>query len=148
TSAAETVRNIIDPNQVPLVGMPRGSDLVATAKNNWVVCFDNLSTLPAAFQDDLCRLATGGGIVGRKFYTSEGEATFKASRPMILTGIKELATRGDLADRSLPFQLSPIPETSRLTAQEIKEGLEYAHPRVLAALLDIVVTGLRRREEV
>jgi hypothetical protein len=35
-----------------------------------------------------------------------------------------------------------------LTDQEIKEGFEYAHPRVLAALLDIVVTGLRRREEV
>src|SRR5215813_8185511 len=67
---------------------------------------------------------------------------------MILTGINDLATRGDLADRSLPFQLLPIPETSRLTDQEIRAGLEYAHPRVLAALLDIVVTGLKRWEGV
>src|SRR5262249_50803717 len=91
---------------------------------------------------------TGGGMGGRKFYTNDGEATFRASRPMILTGINDLATRGDLADRSLPFQLSPIPETCRLTDAEIREGLEYAHPRALGALLDIVVTRLRRWEGV
>jgi putative DNA primase/helicase len=148
TSAARAVRNTIDPSEVPVAGMPKGQDLVAYAKNNWMPVFDNLSILPAAFQDDLCRLATGGGMGGRKFFTNDGEATFNASRPMILTGINNLATRGDLADRSLPFHLAAIPETSRLTDQEIKEGFEYAHPRVLAALLDIVVTGLRRMESV
>jgi hypothetical protein len=43
--------------------MPRGQDLVAYAKNNWMPVFDNLSILPAAFQDDLCHLATGGAWV-------------------------------------------------------------------------------------
>lgn len=148
TSAARAVRNTLDPSEVPVVGMPRGQDLVAYAKNNWMPVFDNLSILPAAFQDDLCRLATGGGMGGRKFFTNDGDATFNASRPMILTGINNLATRGDLADRSLPFHLAAIPETGRLTDEEIKEGFEYAHPRVLAALLDIIVTGLRRKGDV
>ena len=148
TSAARAVRNTLDPSEVPVVGMPRGQDLVAYAKNNWMPVFDNLSILPAAFQDDLCRLATGGGMGGRKFFTNDGDATFERIRPMILTGINNLATRGDLADRSLPFHLAAIPETGRLTDEEIKEGFEYAHPRVLAALLDIIVTGLRRKGDV
>ena len=146
TSAARIVRNTLDPNEVPVTGMPRGQDLVSCAKNNAVIVLDNLSLLPAAVQDDLCRLATGGGMGGRKLYTNDGDASFTASRPVIMTGINNLATRGDLADRCLPFHLSEI--TTRKTDAEIQDGFLYAHPRVLAGLLDIMVVGLRRLEEV
>ena len=146
TSAARTVRNTLDPNEVPVTGMPRGQDLVACAKNNAVIVLDNLSALSAAVQDDLCRLATGGGMGGRKLYTNDGDASFNASRPVIMTGINNLATRGDLADRCLPFHLSEI--VTRKTDAEIQEGFSYAHPRVLAGLLDIMVLGFRRLDEV
>jgi hypothetical protein len=146
TSAARTVRNTLDPNEVPVTGMPRGQDLVSCAKNNAVIVLDNLSVLPAAVQDDLCRLATGGGMGGRKLYTNDGDASFNASRPVIMTGINNLATRGDLADRALPFHLGEI--VTRKTDAEIQEGFSYAHPRVFAALLDIMVVGFRRLEEV
>ncbi len=36
-------------------GMPRREDLPAFAKNNPVLCFDNLSTISAYLADDLCR---------------------------------------------------------------------------------------------
>jgi putative DNA primase/helicase len=146
TSAARIVRNTLDPNEVPVTGMPRGQDLVSCAKNNAVMVLDNLSVLPAAVQDDLCRLATGGGMGGRKLYTNDGDASFTASRPLILTGINNLATRSDLADRCLPFHLSEV--LTRKTDAEIQEGFSYAHPRVFAGLLDIMVVGLRRIEEV
>jgi hypothetical protein len=146
TSAARIVRNTLDPNEVPVTGMPRGQDLVACAKNNAVIVLDNLSVLPAAVQDDLCRLATGGGMGGRKLYTNDGDASFNASRPVIMTGINNLATRGDLADRALPFHLAEI--VTRKTEAEIQEAFSYAHPRVFAGLLDIMVVGLRRLEEV
>jgi hypothetical protein len=146
TSAARIVRNTLDPNQVPVTGMPRGQDLVSCAKNNAVIVLDNLSALPAAVQDDLCRLATGGGMGGRKLYTNDGDASFNASRLVIITGINNLATRGDLADRCLPFHLTEV--TTRKTDAEIQEGFLYAHPRVFAGLLDIMVLGLRRLAEV
>jgi hypothetical protein len=66
SSFAELVWTTIDPNEVPLAGMPRGQDLVAYAKNNAVLCFDNLSTISPYLADDLCRLATGGGLGGRR----------------------------------------------------------------------------------
>ena len=146
TSAARIVRNTLDPSEVPVMGMPRGQDLVSCAKNNAVIVLDNLSVLPAAVQDDLCRLATGGGLGGRKLYTNDGDASFNASRPIIMTGINNLATRGDLADRALPFHLAEV--VTRKTDAEIQAGFSYAHPRVLADLLDIMVTGLRRLQEV
>ena len=45
---------------------------------------------------------------GRKFYTNDGEATFNARRPVVLTGINDVATRGDLADRTIVIQLEKI----------------------------------------
>jgi hypothetical protein len=146
TSAARIVRNTLDPSEVPVMGMPRGQDLVSCAKNNAVIVLDNLSVLPAAVQDELCRLATGGGLGGRKLYTNDGDASFNASRPVILTSINNLATRGDLADRSLPFHLAEV--VTRKTDAEIQAGFSYAHPRVFAGLLDIMVVGLRRLDEV
>ena len=146
TSAARIVRNTLDPNEVPVAGMPRGQDLVSCAKNNAIVVLDNLSVLPTAVQDELCRLATGGGLGGRKLYTNDGDASFNASRQVILTGINNLATRGDLADRALPFHLAEV--VTRKTDAEIQAGFAYAHPRVFAGLLDVMVVGLQRLEEV
>jgi putative DNA primase/helicase len=148
SSFAQTIRSIIDPSEVPLVGMPHGQDLVAYAKNNAILCFDNLSTIRPYLADDLCRLATGGGLGGRKLYTDNTEATFRASRPIILTGINEVATRGDLADRSLAIHLEAISEADRRTAAEMKKAFEDAHPRILAGLLDMAVAGLQRQETV
>ena len=143
SSFAEFVRATIDPSEVPLFGMPRREDLPAFAKNNPVLCFDNLSTINAHLADDLCRLATGGGLGGRKFYTNDGEATFNARRPVLLTGINDVATRGDLADRTIIVRLEKIPEAGRRTDADVREAFAQAHPRILAALLDMVVVGLR-----
>ena len=93
-----------------------------------VIVLDNLSVLPAAVQDDLGRLATGGGIGGRKLYTNDGDASFNASRPVIMTGINNLATRGDLADRSIVIHLEKIPDTGRRRGNpERVRGCPSAH---------------------
>jgi len=148
SSFAEFVRTTIDPSEVPLFGMPRREDLPAFAKNNPVLCFDNLSTISAYLADDLCRLATGGGLGGRKFYTNDGEATFNARRPVLLTGINDVATRGDLADRTIVVRLEKISEAGRRTDADVREAFAQAHPRILAALLNMVVVGLRRIDDV
>jgi putative DNA primase/helicase len=148
SSFAEFVRATIDPSEVPLFGMPRREDLPAFAKNNPLLCFDNLSTISAYLADDLCRLATGGGLGGRKFYTNDGEATFNARRPVLLTGINDVATRGDLADRTIVIRLEKIHESARRTDADVREAFTRAHPGILAALLDMVVMGLRRLEDI
>lgn len=144
--ATRFVRNVIEPSRVPLIGMPRGTDLVAFAKNHAMLCFDNVSKLPEWLQDELCRAATGGGFGGRKYYTNDGDASFHASRPIIMNGITDFATRPDLANRCISYRLATI--TERKTEAELRQTFDEAHPKILAALLDATVTGLRRLHEV
>jgi hypothetical protein len=100
-----------------------------------VVSFDNLSSLQGWLSDTLCRLATGGSFSTRKLYTDTDETLIDVQRPCILNGIEDLATRGDLLERSLILYLPSISDTARRTERELWEQFEAAWPRILGALL-------------
>ncbi len=108
------LRALIDPNTAALRAAPRDErDLVIAARNSWCLALDNLSHLPDWLSDALCRLATGSGFATRELYTDAEETIFAAQRPIVLNGIEELATRGDLLDRALLLYLPAIPEAQR-----------------------------------
>ena len=143
---ATLLKNLLDPASAPLRAAPRDErDLLIGARNSWIPCFDNLSTVSDALSDALCRLATGGGLSTRELFSDDEEVVLEAKRPTILTGIENLATRGDLLDRSLPVELPKIEDGERRTEADLLERFEHARPLVIGALLDAVVTGLRRR---
>jgi hypothetical protein len=138
------LRALLDPNTAPLRALPREDrDLFIAANNGHVLTFDNVSGLPPWLSDTLCRLATGGGFAVRQLYTDQDEVLFDATRPVILNGIEDFVTRPDLADRSLPLTLGPIPEERRRLEAELWAAFEAERPRILGALLDVVVHGLR-----
>ena len=106
STMARLLRALIDPNSAGLRCEPRNRhDLMIAAKNGWVISLDNLSDIPAWLSDALCRLSTGGAFATRELYSDTDEVLFEAQRPVILNGIEELATRGDLLDRSLIIEL-------------------------------------------
>src|SRR5262249_31238350 len=141
-------RALVDPNTAPLRALPREDrDLFIAASNGYVLAFDNVSGLPAWISDTLCRLATGGGFAVRQLYTDQDEVLFDASRPVILNGIEDFVTRPDLADRAILLTLEPIPEESRRPEAELWATFELERLRILGALLDAVVEGLRRLPE-
>ena len=123
-------------------------DLVISAENAHVLCFDNVSGVSDAMSDALCRLATGGGFGTRQLYTGRGEELFYLSKPMILNGIVEIATRPDLADRMLRIMLQPIPDDERRTEAELNAAFEADRSAILGGLLDAVSASLRYRGEV
>jgi hypothetical protein len=142
------LRALLDPNTAPLRALSRDDrDLFITATNGHVLAFDNVSGLPAWTSDTLCRLATGGGFAVRRLYSDQDEVLFDAARPVILNGIEDIVTRPDLADRGLFLTLEPIPEERRRPEQELRDAFEVERPRILGALLDIVVEGLKRLPE-
>jgi len=146
---ARVLRSIIDPNRAPLRAEPRSvQDLQIAANNSWVVALDNVSHLPAWLSDALCRVATGGGFATRALYTDGEEAIFDARRPTLMTGIEEVATRGDLQDRALVVELGRIDDADRLPERELDARVEALRPRVLGGLLDAAATALRRQDEV
>ncbi len=149
STAARIARALVDPNKAPLRSMPRDDrNLMISASNGWVHCFDNISWISDAMSDALCRLATGGGFATRQLYTDREETIIEAQRPIILTGIGEHANRGDLLDRMLTVQLAPISEEGRLTEDDLWTRFKVAHPRVLGAFLDAVAVALRDESKV
>lgn len=114
----------------------------------WVLSFDNLSSVHHWLSDALCRLASGGGLSKRKLFTDEDEVILQAARPIILTGIEDLASREDLADRSISLVLAPIEAENRQNERRLEPEFEAVQPRVLGALLDGVSSALKHIDEI
>lgn len=144
STTARVLRSLIDPNGALLRAEPRDPrDLMIAGSNAWVVALDNLSHVPAWLSDALCRMSTGGGFSTRQLYEDAEEMIFDAMRPVILTGIEELATRGDLLDRSLLVNLPNIPDERRRQEADFWEEFAQRQPRILGALLTAVSAALR-----
>jgi hypothetical protein len=149
STLARLLRLLIDPHVSPLRCEPKESrDLMIAAKNGWVVVIDNLSGLLGWLSDALCRLATGGGFSTRQLYTDSDEVFFDAQRPVILTGIEDFVSRGDLSDRCVSLHLPTIPETNRRTEAEFWAEFDEARAAIFGALLSAVAAGLRVRPDV
>ncbi len=149
STQARLIRSFVDPNAAPLRAQPKeGRDFVITANNSWMIALDNLSGLSPWLSDALCRMSTGGGFATRKLYTDSDEVIFDAKRPVLLNGIGDSATRGDLADRCVTLHLPSIPPEKRRTEQELFEQLSLATPRVFGALLDVLAGAKQELETV
>jgi len=150
TTACRIITALIDPRTGALRGVPREvRDLTAAARNSWLVCFDNLSHLPDELADAACRLATGGGFGGRKLYSDHDEAIFDATRPLVLNAIPDLgAARPDFLDRALIVEFLDLKPEIRRDERKLWRDFEQARPRILGALLDATVTGLRNLPDV
>jgi hypothetical protein len=94
STLARMCRGLVDPNIADLRSCPREErDLVLAAVNGWIVGLDNVSHLPDWLSDSLCRLSTGAGFSTRQLYTDADESLFAAKRPILFTGIEEVAVR-------------------------------------------------------
>jgi hypothetical protein len=144
TTLGRMLRALVDPAAPELRSEPRElRDLAIAARASWVVAFDNVSHLQPWLSDGLCRLATGGGWATRELYTDFDEVLFEAQRPVILNGITEVVTRGDLLDRAIQVVLPEIPEDDRRDERGLWASFEAARPRLLGALLDDAAGALR-----
>lgn len=147
STLVRAIRSLIDPNASPLRREPRSADdLMVSARNNWLVAFDNVSKLSDDMSDDLCRLSTGGGLSKRELFTDDGEIILDAKRPCILNGIEEFVTRGDLADRSIVLNLSVISETKRRREECFWADFDKDRASILGAICTAISTGLREKD--
>jgi putative DNA primase/helicase len=149
STLARVLRALIDPNTAPIRSPPQSErDLMISASNSWLLAFDNLSAVPGWLSDAFCRLATGGGFSTRANYSDRDEMLFSGQRSLMLNGIGDLASRGDLAERTMPVFLPAIPNDQRREESEFWAAFEAAKPSILGALLNAVSRGLRRLPDV
>jgi hypothetical protein len=145
STAVQVLRSVIDPNVVPLRTAPRDEhNLYIDAESNWLLTFDNLSSMPPWLSDALCRLATGGGFSTRTLYSDRDQELFKATRPVAMNGISDIASRPDLLDRAVMVNLPAIAEEDRKLKKVINAELARIAPGVLGFLFDAVAAGLAK----
>jgi hypothetical protein len=144
STTTKLVRGVVDPSTVPVRSAPKEErDLMVGAKNNWLLAFDNLSYITESLSDAFCRLSTGGGQANRELYKNADEFVFDAMRPVVMNGIEELATRPDLADRTLSIFLPSIKDDERKDEKTLYTEYEAVLPRVLGAIFDALSVAIR-----
>ena len=137
STAAQVARALIDPNVAPIRTPPREErDLIVAARNAHCVAFDNLSDVPGWLADGFCRLSTGGGYGSRQLHTDLDEVIFDGKRPLSLNGITDLASRPDLADRSIVLTLPAIRTANRKVESAFWREFDIARPGLLGALFE------------
>ena len=145
---AEILARLCDPHSVKLRKLPGVRDLFVASGNKSLLCFDNVSAIPAGVSDALCQISSGSGYANRKNYTDSEEFQVAGCHPIVLTGIENCINRADLADRALIVTLPPLDPARRKTESEFWAAFEAAHPQILGAMLDIAVHGLANRTSV
>jgi hypothetical protein len=144
SSLARVLRRLIDNHMSLIRAEPRDArDLMISASNGHVIALDNLSSIHPWLSDALCRLATGGGFATRTHYTMDDETYLDAQRPIILTGIEDVVSRGDLIDRCLNIHVPAIDPKKRRTEKAFWVDFDGAAPRLLGALLDLIANAMR-----
>ena len=118
-------------------------------KNGYIFAVDNLSSLPAWFSDQLCRLATGtGAIGGRALYTNTDLASFVACRPIILNGIPAFVEREDLSDRAMHIVLPEIPADKRQDDDTFWAKFNKKLPEIIGAIFSAVAKAQQNWDKV
>ncbi len=143
SSTQRRLRDLIDPNKVPLRGAPKSTeDIYVSAANSWIVSFENISYLDPQAQDALCTLATGGGFACRQFYTNGEEFVLETKRPVMINGITPVATQPDLIDRVISIDAPNIPPDKRKDEQTLEAAWQEDYPYILGGLLDLFSAAL------
>jgi hypothetical protein len=148
TSTCRYLIRLIDPSTAGLRKIRTPNDTMVSARNNWIVGFDNLSYMSTDMADTFCMMSTGIASGTRAHYTNDEEHVFNVKRPVIFNGIPpDLAERADLASRTIGLLVPPL-TIERLTEEELDEAFERIWPGTLGALLDGLVGAIRDRRSI
>lgn len=102
--------------------------------------------LKVSMSDTLCGFSTDTAITKRALFTDMGVINIKIKRPVMINGIDDMATRGDLASRSLLINLPTI--TNKKDNTTIWQAFNNDYPYIFGALLSRLSTALNNIDTV
>lgn len=145
STLCKILKAITDPNRAPLNSLPKEEkDLAILAKAERVLAFDNMSGLPQGISDIFCRVSTGGAFKARKLFTDDDQCVFELQRPVVWNGIEDIATKGDLLERTLKIFLPSIGEQGRRDERTFWQEFDRALPSILAGICSVLSSILKR----
>lgn len=149
STKSKMIASIIDPSSPPLISKPNSErDVFIAASKTHLMSYDNLSGLKPWASDTFCILATGGGYRTRMLYSDDEEKIFNVAKPIQMNGIDDIATRGDLIDRSIILSHPVIPSTQRIPESEIWQRFNNDLPEIMGGVFNALSTGLRNIDSI
>lgn len=137
STASRILKKIVDPGKNELFSLPNDeNNLVQVLSHNYMITFDNLDGLTAKQSDYLCKAVTGGGILKRKLYTDQDDVFMSFKGCVVLNGVNLVATRSDLLDRCLIFELVRVSSDKRKAENEFWQAFEQAKPEILGGIFE------------
>lgn len=144
STKSKMIASIIDPSSAPLTSKPNTErDVFIAAEKSHLLCYDNLSGLKPWASDTFCILATGGGYRTRRLYTDDEEKIFNVAKPVQMNGIDDIATRGDLIDRSIVISSPLINSRQRVSETELWENFHRDLPKIMGGIFNALSIALR-----
>ncbi len=144
----ELIKMTVDPSSMRTLTFPRDTnDFIQQLSHNYIVYYDNISTIPEWISDQLCRAVTGSGFSKRALYTNDDDVIYNFKRNIGLNGINIEATKADLLDRSIIVQLERISKEKRRKDEDIWKDFNKLKPGLLAFIFNILVKVLKYRND-
>jgi hypothetical protein len=142
TRLLRLIRRLVDPHVAETTPLPpSGEELFVSARNSHFLAYENVSHLSKKMSDHLCRMATGGSYRGRRRYTDTDENLHKGGKPIAFEGIHNVVTEPDMLDRLIAIEVERVEQYQ--DDKVLDRAFDKARPRILGALLDLLVSGLR-----
>lgn len=143
SSLSKVMRAIIDPSAIEVSELPKNHvELVQKLSHHWCIVFDNISYISDEVSDLLCRAATGTGFSKRELFTDDEDIIVVLKHCVALNGINLVATRPDLLERSVLFELERIPKDKRRREQKMFAELRKDLPQILGGVFDVLSRAL------
>ena len=148
TTASKLLKALIDPSSLEAITYPSNQkEFIQLLDHHYLVAFDNLSSLKESQSDDLCRVCTGQSFMKRELYSNDNDIVYNFKRAIVLNGINLVATKPDLLDRSLLFELDPITDENRISEEVLFPNFEKDKPLILGAIFTFISKAIKLKKE-
>lgn len=137
--ASEIIQFSVDPSRIPCPLLPSTTQNLATVlADNYLCVFDNISQIKPEISDMLCQAIYFGAYSTRKLYSDGDVYTNTFRNCLVLNGIGNFATRGDLMDRCVKINLQRISTQQRERLSDLRGNFQKDLPIILGAVFDLV----------
>ena len=143
TTVSGMIRQIVDPAGSAIAdnvtAFPNNSgDFAVQFQNNYLIGYENISSINQEKSDILCRVTTGTTITTRQHYTNDEEHLMKFQRKIILNGIEFDLAYEDLSDRTIQYWFERISEEERLSDAQVSSKFRALLPDLLGQIFEIL----------
>jgi len=142
-------KRVVDPSATPLLTMPKDHDeMVQQADHHYLMCYDNVSKIEEYQSDLICKIITGAGFSKRMLFSDDDDVIRQLMRCICINGIVFPADKADMLDRAVLQTALMLDDKNRKTVAEINKNMDKDAPKVIRAMLDVLVIALNKYDTV